>query len=224
MNNFKKTFALLNDQFKIAGVLLAAGEGKRLGNIPKSLIKLNGRSFLKHNLNAMLEEKFDEIVVVTGFHHEIIESSLKNFPVKILRNFNPEKGQQSSVKIGLKALGVNFNLIIVALADQPLISHFDLKELISEFKKLPPKKYILYPEVNNIRGNPVLLSGRILMEILDKKEFNCRKFIDENQELVKVLKTKNENFVIDIDTFNDIRDFEKRTGFKLNVSDLFKKD
>ena len=50
----------------------------------------------------------DEVVVVTGYHHAEIEPAVETFPVTVVRNPNPEAGQQSSVRLGLEALGTKY--------------------------------------------------------------------------------------------------------------------
>jgi CTP:molybdopterin cytidylyltransferase MocA len=104
------------------------------------------------------------------------------------------------------------------LADQPLLTADDLTELISTFKKRSPGTSIVYPEVNEQRGNPVIFSGELIAQLLaaDKK-IGCRKFIDDNPALVHKLITENDHFVLDIDTPEDVMTFEKRTGWKLTL-------
>ena len=105
---------------KIGAVLLAAGEGSRMGSVPKSLLHLQGVALLHRHLTALREIPFDEIVVVTGYHHEQIEAAISDPRVPFVRNTEPQRGQQSSVRLGVAALGSGFDLIMVVLADQPL--------------------------------------------------------------------------------------------------------
>ena len=87
-----------------AAVLLAAGEGSRLGGIPKSLLTLKGQSLLTRQLAALRLAKIEQIVVVTGYFHSLIEADLKDQGVVVIRNPTPEAGQQSSVRLGLAHL------------------------------------------------------------------------------------------------------------------------
>ena len=62
-------------------IILSAGQGSRLGHLttdrPKCLIEFNGRTLLDRQLDALAANGVDEVVVVTGFRDDQIESALK---------------------------------------------------------------------------------------------------------------------------------------------------
>jgi choline kinase len=58
-------------------VLLAAGRGKRLGiDGPKCLLAIAGKSLLERHLINMAAAGIDEVTVVTGHAHELIDAEL----------------------------------------------------------------------------------------------------------------------------------------------------
>lgn len=63
-------------------VILAAGRGKRMGNLTSSttkpMLKLKGRPILEHKLNA-LPKKIKEIIFVVGYHSMHIISHFKHY-------------------------------------------------------------------------------------------------------------------------------------------------
>jgi len=208
----------LYERLRIGAVMLAAGEGSRLGSIPKCLLRLQGVPLINRHLIALSGGGIDEVVVVTGYHHIEIEPAVQTFPVTIVRNPNPEAGQQSSVRLGLEALGSKFDVVLIVLADQPLLGSAELTELISAFKKRPLDTAIVYPEVFGKRGNPVVFSGEIIAELMaTNQKIGCRKFIDDHPALVHKHITENDRFTLDIDTPEDLATFEKRTGWKLTM-------
>lgn len=201
---------------KIGVVLLAAGEGSRLGSIPKSLIQLQGQTLIQRHLQTLQDVGVDDIVVVTGYYFEAIESVLHGQAIKIVRNPAPEEGQQLSVRLGLTALRTDCDLILVMLADQPLLNRDDMLELISAFKYRPTNKLVVLPEVHEQRGNPVCFSAKLIYSMLASPEkISFRNYIDQNPQFVQKHMTTNEHFVIDLDTNEDVIQFEKRTGLKL---------
>jgi len=208
----------LYERLRIGAVLLAAGEGSCLGSVPKCLLRLQGVPLINRHLIALSGGGIDEVVVVTGYHHSEIEPAVETFPVTVVRNPNPEAGQQSSVRLGLQALGSKFDVVLVVLADQPLLGSAELTELISAYKKRPPETSIVYPEVCGQRGNPVVFSGEIIQELLaTDQKIGCRRFIDDHPDLVHKHVTDNDRFILDIDTPEDLTAFEKRTGWKLTM-------
>ncbi|MEI8401263.1 MAG: nucleotidyltransferase family protein [Alcaligenaceae bacterium] len=199
-----------------AAVLLAAGEGSRLGGMPKSLLTLNGQSLLARQVAALRLAGIHQIVVVTGYFHALIEAELKPLHVDTVRNPQPEAGQQSSVRLGLSKLRAPFDFTFITLADQPLLNAEDFVALTATFAQRQPSKEIRYPVVKGQRGNPVAISRNIVSLILAAdSSVTCRDFIQQHPELVDPYPTDNEHFIIDIDTVDDLAAFKVRTGVAL---------
>ena len=208
-------------RLRVGAVLLAAGEGSRMGGVPKCLLRLQGVPLINRHLIALSGGGIDEVVVVTGYHHADIEPAVETFPVTVVRNPHPEAGQQSSVRLGLEALGAKFDIVLIVLADQPLLSSAEFTELISAFKKRPPGAAIVYPEIHGRRGNPVVFSGELIAELLaTHQKIGCRQFMDDHPELVYKHITDNDRFILDVDTVEDLVAFEKRTGWSLTMPQL----
>jgi len=59
------------------GIILAAGEGKRLRplteNMPKSMIEFNGMTLLQRQVNVMKDCNINDIVVITGYKSDMID-------------------------------------------------------------------------------------------------------------------------------------------------------
>lgn len=199
-----------------AAVLLAAGEGSRLGGMPKSLLTLNGQSLLVRQIAALRLAGIHQIVVVTGYFHALIEAELKPLHVDIVRNAQPEAGQQSSVRLGLGKLQAPFDFTFITLADQPLLCAEDFIALTSAFAQRRPSTQIRYPIVKGQRGNPVAISKDIVSFILaSDSSVTCKGFIQDHPELVDPYSTDNEHFAVDIDTHEDLAAFKLRTGIEL---------
>jgi len=61
-------------------IILSAGQGSRLGHLvddrPKCLIDFSGRTLLDRQLDTLEANGVHEVVVVTGFHDELIEQAI----------------------------------------------------------------------------------------------------------------------------------------------------
>ncbi len=187
-----------------------------MGSVPKCLLSLDGVPLVHRHLQALRETGVHDVVVVTGYHHERIEPVIGSTGAITVRNPHPERGQQTSVRIGMEALGSGYDLVIVALADQPLVGSAELTELVSAFKSRATGTQVVYPSVQGKRGNPVIFSGELVDQMLaNQSEIAPRKLIDQHPELVHLHQTANDRFIFDLDTRDDIHEFEKRTGMKL---------
>lgn len=204
-------------RLRIGAVLLAAGEGARMGGVAKSLIRLQGVPLINRQLIALSGAGVDEVVVVTGHAREAVEAQVQSFPVTLAYNPAYREGQQGSVRVGLAALNGNFDAVFIVLADQPLIGSGDLTELIAAFKKRPSGNVVV-PVVNGQRGNPILLDDVARAKILaSDTNLGCRHLIERQPELVHVHETANLRFVTDLDTLEDVQQLAQRTGWKLEL-------
>ena len=93
----------------IGAVLLAAGEGRRMGGISKPLIRLQGVPLISRQFVALSGAGVDEVVVVTGHAKSAVEEAVRPFAVTLAHNEAHAEGQESSVRVGLAALSGPFD-------------------------------------------------------------------------------------------------------------------
>ena len=207
----------LYPRLRIGAVLLAAGEGQRMGGVAKPLIRLQGVPLISRQLVALSGAGVDEVVVVTGHARQAVEQQVRSFMVTLAHNEAHADGQQGSVRVGLAALSGPFDAVIVMPADQPLIGASDLTELIGAFKKRP-SGHVVVPVVNGERGNPIILDDVALAQILaSDTNLGCRHLIERQPELVHAHETANIRFVTDLDTLDDVQRLAQRTGWRLEL-------
>lgn len=75
-------------------IILSAGRGSRLlhltNNIPKCCLKLNGRTLLEHQIEALAANGVSDVVVVTGFKHQVVDEVVKGIEgISVRTLFNP---------------------------------------------------------------------------------------------------------------------------------------
>ncbi|QWE19702.1 nucleotidyltransferase family protein [Polynucleobacter corsicus] len=192
-------------------LLLAAGEGSRLGTHPKALLHKDGKTLLERFSSAIQGFSPVECIVITGFHAQLIESEIANIntslthPIKIIRNVSPEKGQPSSVRLGLESFKSDFDVLLVALSDQPEVGAKEIQELLNEYAKRDSGQEIILPMVDGRRGNPVLFSYKAVLDVLAKPGIVCRGYMDAHPSKVRAMHTSNQAFVMDVDTPEDIQ-------------------
>ena len=202
-----------HSHLRLAILLLAAGEGSRLGLIPKALLALEGQSLLKRFCLSAQTLSPVELLVVTGFHAPAIEAELLKVNQELglsigwVRNPNPELGQSSSVRLGLESLKKDYDVLLVALCDQPAIGAKEIISLLDQYERRTEQQEMILPLFGQQRGNPVLFSKKVIEDILAIPAMVCRLFMDQHPELVRVFKTENDAYVLDVDTPADIPKF-----------------
>jgi molybdenum cofactor cytidylyltransferase len=199
---------------RLAVLLLAAGQGSRLGSHPKALLKQGGVTLLKGLLDAVQPFNPVEFIAVTGFHGDAIEQALAQMEspfsqsIRLLRNSSPEMGQASSVRLGIEALHSNFDVLLIALSDQPAITTAEVNQLLSAFSQRSVGTEMLLPMVHGQRGNPVLFSKQALNNTLAVPDLSCRAYMDSHPEQVQLWHTDNDAFVCDVDTPQDMQKYQ----------------
>lgn len=198
---------------RLAILILAAGEGSRIGGYPKALLKKGGESLLKRFVNSMQSLKPIETLIVTGFYSDKIAAEINvlrngiHTPVALVKNPNPELGQSSSVRLGLESLQSDYDALLIALCDQPNIGATEVEALLAEMN--PSANHedeefeIILPMVNGRRGNPVLFSRKVIEKILAIPGMVCRPYMDEHPGVIKVFDTENQAYLMDVDTLDD---------------------
>jgi nicotine blue oxidoreductase len=109
---------------QIAGVLLAAGEGTRLGG-PKALVEVAGTRLVDRGVALLRDGGTAPLVVVTG----AVDVPL----LGVITVHNPDwrSGMGSSLAAGLGALPDSCAAAVVALVDQPLVGPGVVRRLIA---------------------------------------------------------------------------------------------
>jgi CTP:molybdopterin cytidylyltransferase MocA len=196
---------------RLAILILAAGEGSRLGGTPKALLKKDGGSLLKRFIYSTKGLDPIETLVVTGFYFEEVEAEITSLardiqsPLSWIRNPNPEVGQASSVRLGIESLKSHYDVLLIALCDQPNIGSQEIECLLEQFKQKSPEQEIILPMIHGQRGNPVLFSRVAIQNILAIPGMVCRLYMDNHPELVKTFVTDNQAYLQDVDTQSDIQ-------------------
>lgn len=203
--------SLKHPKLRLAILLLAAGEGSRLGGIPKALLKKAGESLLSRFLRTVESLDPVETLVITGFYAQEVEVEINSimqqvhYPIHIVNNPNSALGQSSSVRLGLESLKSDYDVLLVALCDQPDVGHAEIEMLLQRFNEMEAEKEIVLPMVSGSRGNPVLFSRKVIQKILAIPGMVCRPFMDQHPELINVFSTDHQAYLLDVDTQADIQ-------------------
>ncbi len=144
---------------KVAAVILAAGQSRRMGEQNKLLATVAEAPMVSHVLRAAVDSEVEQVVVVTGHEAELVQQALLADEAEIVFNTDYMSGLASSLRTGIGALAEEMDGVVILLGDMPLISAGQINELIAEFNPAMERD-IVVPFRDGQRGNPVIWSRR----------------------------------------------------------------
>ncbi len=193
-------FAGLQKMSNLAAIVLAAGESKRMAGRHKLLLPLAGKTMIAWTVEAILAAGLDDVIVVLGHEAAAVQKTLNKKPVRFALNPNYRRGMASSIQAGLAALAPQTQIIMIALADQPLVTAAEINFMIAEFSRVP-EKTIGVPTFNGQRGHPVLLDLRYREEMLALQgDVGCKSILARYPEAVFEIAMPARNILEDADT------------------------
>ena len=195
---------------RVAGVLLAAGEGSRFGR-PKALVELDGQTLAERGVTMLRTGGADPILMVTGAAQVNLER------VQTVYNEQWRTGMGSSLRAALRALidaegtrgrpaatlAVDVGAVVVALADQPLIGTDAVARLIAAYRGGAGVAVACY---DGKPRNPVLLAREHWPEVIAAAtgDQGARAFLSARPELVTLVECGDTGSPDDIDTAADL--------------------
>jgi molybdenum cofactor cytidylyltransferase len=144
---------------RICAVVLAAGEGRRMG-LPKALLRYSGTESFLARLAAVFGEASCEVMAVVGAEAERVQAAHPGLRA-VLNPYWPE-GQLSSVHAGLKAaLADGADMVVVHPVDMPELR----AETVSDLCRAARGEGA-FPMYDGQRGHPLVLTASGAREVL----------------------------------------------------------
>lgn len=203
---------------RVAGVLLAAGEGSRLGR-PKALVELGGQTLAERGVALLRAGGADPVLVVTG------AVALTMATARTVHNPNWRTGMGSSLAVGLRALASedcaaeDCAAAVIALADQPLVGAEAVRRLIAAYRGGATVAVAAY---DGKPRNPVLIArehwGSVLA--LATGDTGARPFLRAHPELVRLVECGDTGSPYDVDTPEDLVWVKGVSGVRLEKKSL----
>ena len=181
---------------RVAGVLLAAGEGKRLGT-PKALVELGGRRLVDRVAGLLRDAGTAPVLVVTGAAPVTVPG--------VIGVPNPDwrTGMGSSLAAGLRALPGDCTAAVIALVDQPLIGADVVRRLLSAHRAGAELAVAAY---HGRARNPVLLGRGHWAGVLAAADGDtgARPYLRARPDLVTLVECADVGRPDDVDTPEDL--------------------
>ena len=184
----------------VTGLVLAAGEGRRLGT-PKSVLEVGGRRLVDRAVDVLHEAGLADVFVVAG------AQSLDVPGAQVVDTPDWRSGMGSSLRAGLAAVSPLSDAVVVMLVDTPGLGPSVVRRLVAAHEAGVPVVVATY---DGAPRNPVLLAREHWSEVgrLAVGDAGARAFLSAYPELVTYVECGDIGDPSDVDTPEDLRRFE----------------
>ncbi|MEU7026342.1 nucleotidyltransferase family protein [Streptomyces sp. NPDC014779] len=143
----------------VAGLLLAAGGGRRLGGRPKALLPHRGRPLVEHAVRTLREGGCEVVHVVLGAAAERVRAEAELPGCVLVDNPDWAEGMGSSLRVGLgslRAAALPVDAALVSLVDQPGIGAAAVARVRGAYDG---RRALAAASYEGRRGHPVLFGA-----------------------------------------------------------------
>ncbi|WP_399096666.1 NTP transferase domain-containing protein [Streptomyces sp. BBFR2] len=189
----------------MAGLLLAAGGGRRLGGRPKALLEFRGRPLVEHAVRVLREGGCGPVHLVLGAAACEVRARADLADCTVHTNPDWASGMGSSLRTGLAALtGSGCGAALVALVDQPGIGPEAVARVAAAYDGPGTLAAAAY---GGRRGHPVLFGAERWARIAARAEGDrgARDYLRDHGHELTLVECGDVAAPYDIDTPEDLR-------------------
>ncbi|WP_428951464.1 nucleotidyltransferase family protein [Streptomyces sp. cg35] len=193
---------------EVAGLLLAAGGGRRLGGRPKALLSHRGRPLVEHAVRMLRAGGCGPVHVVLGAASGDVRERAALDDCVLVENPAWEDGMGSSLRAGLGSLaGGGAAAALVLLVDQPGIGAAAVARVREAYRSPASLAAAAY---DGERGHPVLFGRDHWAGIAASADGDrgARAYLKEHAGAVRLVECGDVAEAYDIDTERDLRHLE----------------
>ena len=193
---------------KTAGIILAAGQSRRMGDLNKMTMLVDEKPMVRHVVDAALGSRLDTVMVVTGHEKRAVEGVLAGTALQFVHNPNFEKGLSTSLTAGVASLKADIDVCLILLGDMPFI-RADMINAMLELQQANSGSIITATHEGK-RGNPVLWPRAYFDELRTVSgDKGAREILQRNQSNIIEVEI-GEAASIDLDTTEAIDTFTSK--------------
>lgn len=192
----------------VAGVVLAAGAGRRFGG-PKALVELGGELLVERAVRTVTQAGCDPVFVVVGSHADEVLSRAALGAAKPVIAAGWSEGMGASLRAGIDAAeAAGCQAIVVSLVDQPRITAAAIRQLIEAWSHGAEAAVATY---DGKPRNPVLLDRSTWDGVRETAigDVGARDWLRANRDRVVNVACDEAGDPADIDTQQDLEAIEQ---------------
>lgn len=187
---------------RLAGLLLAAGEGRRFGNC-KQLAEVGGQPLVRRSAELLASVPDIEVWVVLGANRDLV-SPLVEGRARPIEFPDWQRGLGASIACGIREIAVldRYDAVLIMLADQAALSRQDLIRLVESFdgERIAAAAYA------DCIGVPAIFPAARFATLAGLDGDRGAGALIASQE-AQVISVEMPNAAIDVDTMQDLERF-----------------
>ncbi len=205
-----------NTNNMITGIILSAGESKRMGT-PKQLLPWGKTIILQQVIENAQASRLDRILLVLGSRADEIAAKITvSAKTNIVVNQDYKEGMSSSVKCGIKNTPAEAEAFMLLLGDQPFISAQIIDKVLDTYRN--SNDGIVIPVYDGKHGHPVIFDAKYKQELLAIGDRGAKAVTEKHSAEIVEVPVDAPEVLTDIDT---PLDYQKAVGL---AKDRLKKD
>ncbi|MFE2555857.1 NTP transferase domain-containing protein [Streptomyces sp. NPDC059352] len=194
----------------VAGLLLAAGGGRRLGGRPKALLPHRGRPLVENAVRVLREGGCEVVHVVLGAAAGTVRERAELPGCVLVENPEWAEGMGSSLRAGLASLAADprgVDAALVFLVDQPGIGPAAVARVRAAYRS---RESLAAAAYDGERGHPVLFGAGHWAGITEKAvgDRGARDYLAAHRDAITPVDCSDVAEPYDIDTEADLAHLE----------------
>ncbi|MFI6037328.1 NTP transferase domain-containing protein [Streptomyces sp. NPDC051315] len=193
---------------EVAGLLLAAGGGRRLGGRPKALLTHRGRPLVEYAVEVLRAAGCARVHVVLGAAADAVRERARLEGCVLVTNPEWEGGMGSSLRAGLDSLaGTGARAALVCLVDQPGIGARAAARVLAAYRDDSSLASAAY---DGVRGHPVLFGAAHWAGVAATAtgDRGARAYLKAHEKAIALVECGDVAEPYDIDTAEDLTHLE----------------
>ncbi len=185
---------------RIAAIVLAAGQSRRMGRTNKLLAEIDGQAMVNRVVAAARASSADPLLVVVGHEADKLRAAIGDGGVRFIDNPAYGEGLSTSLARAIAALDESVDGVVVCLGDMPRVSAATIDRLIAAFDPLEGRA-ICVATHNGKRGNPMIFARRFFDEVRELSgDLGARHLTGAYPDLTCDVEMTEDGVLLDIDT------------------------
>ena len=194
----------------VFAVILAAGEPRQMSHF-QPMLKLNGKSVIRRQIEVFRAAGVQDILIVTGFHAGMLERHLQGETIRFVKNEDyATTDMMVSVQCALRALPADCDRALITPGDVPYLNAETIRELLKSAKP------VAIPSFRGSAGHPAMIRKSCIPSLLNfSGERGLRGALAQWKRETEFVPTDENGMLVDINTEQDYQR-EQREQTRVN--------